>query len=135
MLTTVFILGCEVKSPGDRSPGNDELSIHFNQYSQSVKDTFYIDVQLPSNYFEDTQRRYPLVIVLDGNFHFPMMESITKQYAIAGLLDQRIVVEVGYKSFIEMDSLRVRDYLFPKPLPSDELTAGGGSELLQLPDI
>ena len=126
ILTTMFILGCENKPRDPANESCNDLSKHLDQYSQSVKDTFYIDIQLPSNYFEDPQRRYPVVIVLDGNFYFPMMESIMEQYAFAGLLDRLIVVGVGYKSFSIMDSLRVRDYLFPKPLPTDELTADGG---------
>ena len=118
----MFILGCGYKSPNIANTTPDDLSSPFSQYSQSVKDTFYITVALPPGYSEETQRRYPLVIVLDGNFYFPMMSSITKEYAVAGLLNQQIVVGVGYKSFHLMDSLRVRDYLFPKPLPSDELS-------------
>jgi hypothetical protein len=54
------------------------------------------------------------------------MSSIVQQYEIAGLLPPVILVGVGYKSFKIMDSLRVRDYLFPKALPSDELESDGG---------
>ena len=66
---------------------------------------------------------YPTVFLLDGNFYFPMMASTFRQYEIAGLLEPTIVVGIGYKSFTEMDSLRVRDYLYPAALPSDEIKA------------
>ena len=76
ILTTMFILGCENKPRDPANKSCNDLSKHLDQYSQSVKDTFYIEIQLPSNYFEDTQRRYPVVIVLDGNFYFPMMSRL-----------------------------------------------------------
>ena len=56
------------------------------------------------------------------------MSPIFHQYENTGLLEPFIVVGVGYKSLKTMDSLRVRDYLFPKALPSDELKADGGGQ-------
>ena len=98
----------------------------FRHYSQSVKDTFYISVQVPLEYDEQQERRYPTVVLLDGNFYFPMLSSSLHQYETARLLPPMILVSIGYNSFKTMDSLRTRDYLFPKALPSDELTTEGG---------
>lgn len=105
-----------------------DSDLHFTQYSQSVNDTFYIDVQLPKEYVENPNKKYPTLIFVDGNFYFPMMSAIIHQYESTGLLEPFIVVGVGYKSLKTMDSLRVRDYLFPKALPSDELNANGGGQ-------
>ncbi|MCS6283744.1 MAG: alpha/beta hydrolase, partial [Dolichospermum sp.] len=107
---------------------NDITDLHFSQYSESVKDTFYIDVQLPKEYEANPNKKYPTLVFVDGNFYFPMMSAIFHQYENAGLLEPFIVVAVGYKSFKTMDSLRIRDYLFPKALPSDELNADGGGQ-------
>ena len=101
---------------------------HFTQYSSFVKDTFYVDIQVPDEYAKNPNKKYPTLILLDGNFYFPMISPITRQYETAALLDPFIVVGIGYKSMKLMDSLRVRDYLFPKSLPSDELNAIGGGE-------
>ncbi len=87
-----------------------------------------MQIQLPLEYADSTTKRYPVVVVLDGNFHFPMLAASVRQYEKAGLLAPVILVGVGYRSFIEMDSLRVRDYLYPAALPSDELKASGGGE-------
>jgi len=106
----------------------DIPDLHFTQYSESVKDTFYIDVQLPKEYEANPNKKYPTLIFVDGNFYFPMMSAILHQYENAGLLEPFIVVGVGYKSFKIMDSLRTRDHLFPKALPSDELNANGGGQ-------
>src|SRR5438105_7714894 len=57
-----------------------------------------------------------------------MMSSIYEQYQFVEMLKPSILVGIGYKSFQLMDSLRVRDYLFPKALPSDELITEGGGQ-------
>jgi predicted alpha/beta superfamily hydrolase len=97
-------------------------------YSKTIQDSLYVQTQLPLEYGDSGTKRYPVVVVLDGNFHFPMLAASVRQYEKAGLLPPLIVVGIGYKSFAAMDSLRVRDYLYPAALPSDELKAPGGGE-------
>jgi predicted alpha/beta superfamily hydrolase len=87
-----------------------------------------VQTQLPLEYGDSTAKRFPVVVILDGNFHFPMLAASIHQYEKAGLLPPLIVVGVGYKSFEAMDSLRLRDYLYPSSLPADELKAPGGGE-------
>jgi uncharacterized protein len=123
VLIVSFLLSCSDKEHGD---DRNDIQIKFTQYSGFVKDTFHIQVQVPKDYYSKPDKKYPVVILLDGNFYFPIMSSIVQQYEIAGLLPPVILVGVGYKSFKIMDSVRVRDYLFPKALPSDELESDGG---------
>jgi predicted alpha/beta superfamily hydrolase len=118
-----FLLACSDKEHNDDQNG---IQIKFTQYSRFVNDTFHIQLQVPRDYYSKPDKKYPVVVLLDGNFYYPIMSSIVRQYEIAGLLPPVILVGVGYKSFIIMDSLRVRDYLFPKALPSDELESDGG---------
>ena len=100
----------------------------FTCYSKTVKDSFYISVQLPLNYDKETKKHYPVVVLTDANFYFPMLAPIVHQYEKGGLLPPLILVGVGYKSFDLMNSLRVRDYLYPKAIPSDEMKASGGGQ-------
>ncbi|WP_288424583.1 alpha/beta hydrolase-fold protein [uncultured Spirosoma sp.] len=100
-------------------------------YSKAVKDSLYVQTQLPLEYGDSSTKRYPVVVVLDGNFHFSMLAASIRQYEKAGLLPPLIVIGVGYKSLATMDSLRVRDYLYPAALPSDELKTTGGGELFR----
>ena len=123
-----FLLGSFLLSCSDKEHSDDrnDIQIKYTHYSGFVKDTFHIQLQVPKDYYSKPDMKYPVVILLDGNFYFPIMSSIVQQYEIAGLLPPVILVGVGYKSFKVMDSLRVRDYLFPKALPSDELESDGG---------
>ncbi len=124
-LLAIAVAGCSSK---DDTKKNEESIINFTRYSESVKDTFYISIQLPAEYFKSGEKKFRTAVLVDGNFYFPMMASIASQYETAGLLEPIILVGVGYKSFKSMDSLRVRDYLYPKALPSDEMEAIGGGQ-------
>ncbi len=103
-----------------------DLNSEFRMYSKEIKDSFYISVQVPLEYNEQSKMRYPVVVLTDGNFYTPMLGPILHQYEKGGLLPPLILVSIGYKTFRQMDSLRVRDYLFPASIPSDEMKAIGG---------
>lgn len=99
-------------------------------YSNYVKDTFQIKIHVPEGYSrKDT---LPVVYLLDGNFFEPMLSVAVRQMNRAGKLPPLILVSIGYASFEKMDSLRVRDYLYPATIPSDEMKApGGGNKFYQ----
>ncbi|GAB3167143.1 alpha/beta hydrolase [Telluribacter humicola] len=126
ILLAISITAC---SNSDKK-GIDTKSLNqeFSIYSSAVKDSFYVSVQLPENYYRDSTANYPTVYVLDANFHFPMLASVIKQYEKAEMLPPIILVGIGYKSLRQMDSLRVRDYMYPASLPSDEMNAVGGGK-------
>ncbi|GAB3732629.1 alpha/beta hydrolase [Spirosoma lituiforme] len=125
-LLCVALYGCQPKSSTISQSSNDTFSRAI--YAKAVNDSLYVQTQLPLEYADSTTKHYPVVVILDGNFHFPMLAASVRQYEKAGLLPPLILVGVGYKSFSEMDSLRVRDYLYPAALPADELKAPGGGE-------
>lgn len=128
---TLFLLGIALFGCQPTSSTVNQLSTDVPLraiYAKAVNDSLYVQTQLPLEYGDSTTKRYPLVIVLDANFHFPMLAASVHQYEKAGLLPPLILVGVGYKSLKDMDSLRVRDYLYPSALASDELNAPGGGE-------
>ena len=103
-----------------------DSQLEYSIYSKNVRDSFYISVQLPLEYKEQSKKKYPVVFLTDANFFSPMLAPILHQYEKGGLLPPLILVSIGYKSFDLMDSLRVRDYMFPASIPSDEMKAIGG---------
>ena len=128
IFTLVFVAvtmnACSVKN---ETPNNN-LTKEFTIYSNAVQDSFVISVQLPEDYYKGSAAKYPVVFLLDANFHFPMLAATVRQYEKGELLPPLILVGIGYKSFQLMDSLRVRDYMYPAALPSDEMNASGGGK-------
>jgi len=89
-------------------------------------------VQLPLEYQAHPGMKYPTIVLTDGNFFYPMLAPILHQYEKGGLLPPLILVGIGYRSFEAMDSLRVRDYMYPEAIASDEMeTVGGGKHFFQ----
>lgn len=95
-------------------------------YSKAVGDTFIVSIQLPKEYGVNVDKRYPITLVVDGDFYFPTLAPLLRQYEMTGLLPPMILVGIGYGDFQKMDSLRIRDFLYPEPLESDEMIAPGG---------
>jgi uncharacterized protein len=115
-------------NPEKKENSHNLLTQQIPIFSKAVQDSFFLSIQLPEDYFKESQVKYPTVYVLDANFHFPILAAAIKEYEKAGLLPPIILIGIGYKSFKLMDSLRVRDYLYPAALPSDEMTAVGGGK-------
>lgn len=107
-------------------PANYTTAETTSIYSTHVEDTITISVQLPKDYNANADVQYPIAVLLDGDFYFPTMGPIVRQYEMTGLLPPMILVGIGYGDFRTMDSLRVRDFLYPEPLETDEMTAPGG---------
>ncbi len=121
----LFIVICFISC---RQQAKKENEHEFVMYSTAVKDSFFMLVQLPDNYQPNGKATYPVVYMLDANFHFPMLAATIKQYEKGRLLPPLILVGIGYRNFQQMDSLRNRDYLYPAALPSDEISTSGDAK-------
>src|SRR6185503_17561259 len=65
----------------------------------------------------------PVIYLLDANVYFDIVADAIKENNSNALL-----VGLGYKDFMRMDSLRNRDYTFPKALPKDSFPISGGAD-------
>jgi len=97
-------------------------------YSQQVEDTFRLFKTTPEGYRNDSTGKFPLILILDANAFFESTVSELKFNSFIGLIPKSIVIGVGYKDFTTMDSLRSRDYTFPKAIPEYEMTLSGGAD-------
>lgn len=79
-------------------------------YSVSVKDTFRILISVPDNYFS-SDKKYPVLYVLDGDIAFGMAASIARYLQIGDNIPELIIVGVGYGSVDKSaGEKRRRDY-------------------------
>ena len=78
--------------------------------SKSVEDTFHIFISLPDSY-GNSDKRYPVLYVLDGDVAFGMAASITRYLQIGDNIPELIVVGIGYGSLDKSaGKKRRRDY-------------------------
>jgi len=92
-------------------------------YSQSVKDSFYIFVRTPEGYSKNKNQLFPVIYLLDANYYFDNIATLMNEKS-----SQAILVGIGYKDFLQMDSLRERDYTFPIALSTDSFPVSGGAD-------
>lgn len=101
-----------------------EISPAFRFYSENVSDSFCIFLRLPKGYKENTEQSYPITYILDANLYFSLLSDSLDNMRGA----QPILAGIGYRNFLEMDSLRNRDYTYPEALASDSFKISGGGD-------
>lgn len=81
-------------------------------YSEEVKDSFYIYIKLPKNYYANTEESYPAIFLLDGDIAFPMAWSVVRYLQYGEHVPDIIVIGIGYGGLIKNDkpNRRERDY-------------------------
>jgi len=79
-------------------------------YSEVVADSFYILISIPDDYYS-TDKRYPVLYVLDGDIAFGMAASIARYLQIGENIPELIIVGIGYGSLDKSaGEKRRRDY-------------------------
>lgn len=92
-------------------------------FSDFVQDSFSIFISLPKGYARKYNQRFPVIYLLDANAYFDIVDNAIEENKINAIL-----VGIGYKDFVMMDSLRDRDYTYPKALPQDSFPISGGAD-------
>lgn len=95
-------------------------------HAPAIGDSLFLRISVPETYADSVSQRYPVVYLLDANLYFDIMAATFHRYSEVGLLPPAILVGVGYKNFAAMDSLRARDYTFPRALPEYEMNVSDG---------
>jgi predicted alpha/beta superfamily hydrolase len=94
--------------------------------SSIVKGQEYeLQIMLPGGY-ERSDKRYPVVYLMDSQWDFPLVASIYGQQYFDGFIPEMIVVGVTWSgSNANPDSLRARDYT---PSKENRLPQSGGAD-------
>lgn len=125
-LSLVLLLFACQKPQSGNGKTNTTNSSSFTLYSSAVQDSFYLQVSKPLQPAIPT-KKIPLLLVLDANLYFQPASAMVTSFGEVGLVPEAMVVGVGYQNFRQMDSLRSRDYTFPKALPEYEMEPSGGA--------
>lgn len=96
----------------------------FTLPSRVLGESRAIEISLPADYTSNTERVYPVLIVLDGEFEHEIAAAISRFYAAMSPLPSMIVVGVR-------NADRMRD-MTPTPVagftPPSEAASGGGAD-------
>ncbi len=108
-------------------PNHTELH---NIHSDIVNDDFYLYVKLPK-YYSETDERYPVIYLLDGDIAFTMAWSTVRYLQYGKHVPDIIIVGIGYGSLLSSDeeNMRERDYTISN-LPNNNVS-GGADKFLE----
>ena len=123
----LFITALVDKNTPDEIEDEETLPA-FKIYSDVVKDTFNVFIRLPRDYVRSSVRKYPVVYHLDGNAYFEHVSTSIKKIGKRKSFREPIIVGIGYRDAHVMDSIRNRDYTFPKGLAADSFAVSGGGQ-------
>ncbi|GBD90689.1 MAG TPA: alpha/beta hydrolase [Candidatus Pacearchaeota archaeon] len=92
--------------------------------SKNVDDTFYVYIRLPKHYSE-TEKRYPVLYLLDGDIAFNMATSIVRYLQYGKFVPDIITVGIGYGTMLSDHELNFRDRDYtPTKFPGREISGG-----------
>ena len=101
-----------------------EIARSYRILSRALNETRVIEVTLPASYGTDSTRRYPVLVVLDGDLQQPITATAARFYAETSQIPELIVVGVR-------NTDRGRDFTpalrpdFPSP---PEISVAGGAD-------
>jgi len=79
-------------------------------FSELIADTFHVMVSVPDGYYS-SEKRYPVIYVLDGDVAFGMAASIARYLQIGENIPELIIVGIGYGALDKSaGEKRRRDY-------------------------
>ncbi|HEX4850191.1 MAG TPA: alpha/beta hydrolase-fold protein, partial [Puia sp.] len=91
---------------------------------------YVLQIALPAGY-DKTDRKYPLVVLMDSQWDFPLLTAIYGEQYYDGFIPEFIIVGITWGgSYPNADSLRARDYT-----PSNEkrlVQSGGANKFLSV---
>ena len=107
-------------------PEDVETTPTFMLKSDFAKEPFCLFVRVAKDYEKKNSQRFPVVYLLDGNAFFdPIVDAADRLSKKKSLYNDPIIVGIGYENAYVMDSLRDRDYTYPKALESDSFKISG----------
>src|ERR1700752_4416311 len=125
-MTALLLLLAVAQGPTDAGTPL-EIARTYRIESRNLSETRVIDVALPAGYQSDSTRRYPLLLVLDGEYELQIAASIARFYSETGQVPELIVVGVR-------NTNRQRDMTTPPvagfELPPEIREAGGAERFL-----
>lgn len=126
----MFVTTLEDPSAQRQDTEDNEAETHPQKrlYSPDVKDTFSLFIHLPKDYAKSKKKKYPVLFLLDANVYYDIITASVQRLRFKKHTPEPIVVGIGYRNFVEGDSLRDRDFTWPVAPARDSFVVSGGAE-------
>lgn len=105
-----FLLLSQFSSQVYAGPYEIERSVVRSITSLDKNRTYDLFIKIPRTYSSNLDQHYPIIILNDGGYAFPLVSSITRQMSGAGKIDEPIIVGISYDKNQDWKISRTRDY-------------------------
>jgi len=109
----LFVISCffvPLQATAQTTPYTIERSEVSRFKSESLGRSYDVYVKLPRSYSKQPDTHYPIILLTDGGYAFPLVSSITRQMSGAGKITEPIVVGLSYAKEESWQKSRTRDY-------------------------
>lgn len=109
---TIFILPLQAFSaPDAHRPYSLDRSEVIDFHAQANGKDYEIYIKLPENYGKRKDQKFPLVVLTDGYYAFPLVSSINWRMSERNqVYEQSIIVGISYSKGDDINKSRSRDY-------------------------
>ena len=122
LLLSTIALNASAQFPKVDIPGSEVRKI---TSSIVAGQEYELHIFLPGNY-KDSNKKYPVVYLMDSQWDFPLVKCIYGEYYYDGFIPEMIIVGVTWGGVNpNPDSLRARDYT---PTKEQRLPQSGGAD-------
>ncbi len=122
LLLTAFTMNAYSQFPRVDIPGSEVRKI---TSSIVAGQEYELQILLPGN-FKNSNKKYPVVYLMDSQWDFPLVKSIYGEHYYDGFIPEMIIVGVTWGGVNpNPDSLRARDYT---PTKEPRLPQSGGAD-------
>lgn len=111
------------RAVGANEAENQETPATTHLYAPTLRDSFALFIRLPTGYRPQGRRRYPVVVLLDGNVYADQVGAALHRRSPR---ETAILVGVGRRTLLQQDSLRQLDYTYPVAPAADSMPRSGG---------
>ncbi len=88
----------------------------FNIYSKANQQDYRIQVRLPGSYLTNPDKKYPVIIKVDGQWDFPLASSVYNCIYFDGQMPEAIIIGIDWANVTgNIHAIRSRD-LLPAPI-------------------
>ncbi len=120
LITFILICSCNPSNINSSKTKYDVITTKRTEIKQivssEVDDTFYVYIRLPKNYNPNSNKRYPVLYLLDGDISFNLATSAVRYLQFGKTIPEMFIVAPAYGTMMsdEEVNFRERDYTITK---------------------
>ena len=87
----VFNFCISIQASAQTTPYTIERSNVFTFQSESLEKSYDVYIKLPRSYSKNPEKHYPVILLTDGRYAFPLVSSISRTLSNGGKIELSLI--------------------------------------------